>query len=162
MAEDDSNLPEPVDGEDITFADELPVLPIRNAVLFPGAVAPFDVGREKSVALVEDIENLTQAANIDIPVIGIGGSNGLTPVPGDFVAFAESIGSCAAPSCDGTPRVIDADDPSPAFPTLGGVAGGFEVYISEGLAHVDVVASEDDDQSQIYGPLVDFLIRNAQ
>jgi len=41
------------------------VLPIRNAVLFPGAVAPFDVGREKSVALVEDLENLSQ------PVIAI-------------------------------------------------------------------------------------------
>ncbi|MCB9618324.1 MAG: endopeptidase La [Sandaracinus sp.] len=56
MANDDSNL---------DFDDELPVLPIRNAVLFPGAVAPFDVGREKSVALVEDIENLNQ------PVIAI-------------------------------------------------------------------------------------------
>ncbi|MGH7271376.1 MAG: LON peptidase substrate-binding domain-containing protein, partial [Polyangiaceae bacterium] len=40
-------------------------LPIRNAVLFPGAVAPFDVGREKSVALVEDVDNLTS------PVIAI-------------------------------------------------------------------------------------------
>jgi ATP-dependent Lon protease len=29
-------------------------------VLFPGAVAPFDVGREKSVDLVEDIENQSQ------------------------------------------------------------------------------------------------------
>ncbi|HMA95145.1 MAG TPA: endopeptidase La [Polyangiaceae bacterium] len=44
--------------EEIEFSDELPVLPIRNAVLFPGAVAPFDVGREKSVALVEDVHNL--------------------------------------------------------------------------------------------------------
>ena len=51
--------------EDVVLDDELPVLPIRNAVLFPGAVAPFDVGREKSVALVEDIENLNQ------PVIAI-------------------------------------------------------------------------------------------
>ena len=42
----------------VQFGDELPVLPIRNAVLFPGAVAPFDVGREKSVALVEDVDNL--------------------------------------------------------------------------------------------------------
>ncbi len=42
----------------LQFGDELPVLPIRNAVLFPGAVAPFDVGREKSVALVEDVDNL--------------------------------------------------------------------------------------------------------
>ncbi len=49
----------------VQFGDELPVLPIRNAVLFPGAVAPFDVGREKSVALVEDVDNLTS------PVIAI-------------------------------------------------------------------------------------------
>jgi len=49
----------------IQFGDELPVLPIRNAVLFPGAVAPFDVGREKSVALVEDVDNLSS------PVIAI-------------------------------------------------------------------------------------------
>jgi ATP-dependent Lon protease len=51
--------------EVIQFGDELPVLPIRNAVLFPGAVAPFDVGREKSVALVEDVDNLPS------PVIAI-------------------------------------------------------------------------------------------
>lgn len=51
--------------EDLEFSDELPVLPIRNAVLFPGAVAPFDVGREKSVALVEDVHALQN------PVIAI-------------------------------------------------------------------------------------------
>jgi ATP-dependent Lon protease len=44
--------------DDITIDEKLPVLPIRNAVLFPGAVAPFDVGREKSVALVEELDNL--------------------------------------------------------------------------------------------------------
>ncbi len=53
------------DDDAIQFGDELPVLPIRNAVLFPGAVAPFDVGREKSVALVEDVDNLSS------PVIAI-------------------------------------------------------------------------------------------
>jgi ATP-dependent Lon protease len=57
--------PPPPSEEDIKFGDELAVLPIRNAVLFPGAVAPFDVGREKSVALVEDVHNL------DSPVIAI-------------------------------------------------------------------------------------------
>jgi len=58
--------PPPVrNDEEVVFGDELPVLPIRNAVLFPGAVAPFDVGREKSVALVEDIDNLSQ------PIIAI-------------------------------------------------------------------------------------------
>jgi ATP-dependent Lon protease len=49
--------PREKDEEQVQFGDELPVLPIRNAVLFPGAVAPFDVGREKSVALVEDVDN---------------------------------------------------------------------------------------------------------
>ncbi len=44
--------------DDVQIAETLPVLPIRNAVLFPGAVAPFDVGREKSVALVEELDNL--------------------------------------------------------------------------------------------------------
>jgi ATP-dependent Lon protease len=51
--------------EELRFGDELAVLPIRNAVLFPGAVAPFDVGREKSVALVEEVHNLPS------PVIAI-------------------------------------------------------------------------------------------
>jgi ATP-dependent Lon protease len=64
MADETKKLPE-IDESELKLGDELPVLPIRNAVLFPGAVAPFDVGREKSVALVEDIENLNQ------PVIAI-------------------------------------------------------------------------------------------
>ncbi|NOU34401.1 MAG: endopeptidase La [Polyangiaceae bacterium] len=51
--------------ETVQFGDELAVLPIRNAVLFPGAVAPFDVGREKSVALVEDVDSFPS------PVIAI-------------------------------------------------------------------------------------------
>ncbi len=64
--QDQSSAPPPPPSEDdIQFADELPVLPIRNAVLFPGHVAPFDVGREKSVALVEDVHNL------ESPVIAI-------------------------------------------------------------------------------------------
>jgi ATP-dependent Lon protease len=55
----------PPSEDELKFGDDLPVLPIRNAVLFPGAVAPFDVGREKSVALVEDVHNLQS------PVIAI-------------------------------------------------------------------------------------------
>ncbi len=66
MSDDETitSMPPPDTGE-IEFGEQLPVLPIRNAVLFPAAVAPFDVGREKSVALVEDIENLDQ------PIIAI-------------------------------------------------------------------------------------------
>jgi ATP-dependent Lon protease len=64
MSDDETMTPE-ITEQDVDFGDTLPVLPIRNAVLFPGAVAPFDVGREKSVALVEDIDGLEQ------PVIAI-------------------------------------------------------------------------------------------
>jgi pimeloyl-ACP methyl ester carboxylesterase len=109
-----------------------------------------------------DIENLTQAANIDIPVIGFGGSNGLAPVPGSFVGFANSIGVCTSPSCNGTPRVVNASVPNPAFPTLGDVAGGFEVHISEGYAHIDVLTAQDDATNHVVGPLAAFLQRNAQ
>ena len=38
------------------MTDVLPVLALRNAVLFPGTVFPVTVGREKSVRLVKEIE----------------------------------------------------------------------------------------------------------
>jgi len=34
---------------------ELPILPLRNTVLFPGVILPITVGREKSIRLVNDI-----------------------------------------------------------------------------------------------------------
>ena len=36
--------------------DSLPVLALRNAVLFPGTVYPITIGREKSIRLIEDAE----------------------------------------------------------------------------------------------------------
>jgi len=66
MSDQDPAVPPPPPADDeIDFGEELAVLPIRNAVLFPGAVAPFDVGRDKSVALVEDVHSQ------DGPVIAI-------------------------------------------------------------------------------------------
>jgi hypothetical protein len=109
-----------------------------------------------------DIENLTQAANIDIPVIAFGATNGLAVVPGAYMPFASSIGVCSAPGCDGTPRVVDAVMPNPAFPTFGGVAGGYEVVIAEGFAHVDAVTAEDDASNPIPAAIVAFLKRNAR
>jgi len=109
-----------------------------------------------------DIENLTQAASINIPVIGFGGSNGLAPVPGRYTPFAQSIGVCTAPSCNGAPRVVDASTPNPAFPTFGDVNGGFEVYINEGFAHVDVLTAEDDVNNNVLAPLSAFIDRNVQ
>jgi hypothetical protein len=109
-----------------------------------------------------DIENLTQAANIDIPVIGFGGTNGLATVPGAYTAFASSIGVCTAPGCDGTPRVLDPSMPNAAFPTFGDAAGGFEVVLAEGIAHVDVLTAEDNADNPIPAALVDFIERNIQ
>src|SRR5688500_10525628 len=34
--------------------DELPVLPLRNTVLFPGVVIPITVGRDKSIRLIKE------------------------------------------------------------------------------------------------------------
>lgn len=36
------------------FPDELPILPLRNTVLFPGVVIPITVGRDKSIKLIRD------------------------------------------------------------------------------------------------------------
>src|SRR5712691_6061638 len=49
----------------VEIPDTLPILPLRNSVLFPGAIIPIDVGRRKSVRLVED------AIAKERPVIGI-------------------------------------------------------------------------------------------
>lgn len=120
--------------------------------------APPPRGRGRS-----DIDNRTQGGLIDIPVIAFGGSNGLTPTAASWRGFASAIAMCAAPACDGvTPRLVDTENPSPAFPTYGEVAGGFEVYISEGYAHFDVLSAENDDSNKVIGPLLAFLARHLQ
>ena len=39
-----------------SLPDTLPILALRNAVLFPGTVYPITIGREKSIALIEEAE----------------------------------------------------------------------------------------------------------
>src|SRR5215510_13632892 len=36
------------------FPEALPILPLRNTVLFPGVVIPITVGRDKSIRLIRD------------------------------------------------------------------------------------------------------------
>lgn len=45
FAMDESEIPE-----------ELPILPLRNTVLFPGVMIPITVGREKSTKLIDDVK----------------------------------------------------------------------------------------------------------
>jgi ATP-dependent Lon protease len=44
---------EDADSENTPLPDELPILPVRNTVLFPGVVIPITVGRQKSIKLVK-------------------------------------------------------------------------------------------------------------
>ncbi|MFT6957364.1 MAG: pimeloyl-ACP methyl ester carboxylesterase [Halieaceae bacterium] len=120
--------------------------------------APPPLGRGRT-----DIDNRTEAKNINIPVIGFGGSNGLTPVPAAFLQFARAIAPCASTACDGvTARIVDDSQPSTAFPTYGEISGGFEVYISQGYAHNDVLSAEDREDNKVIGPLVQFLQRHSE
>ncbi|TNE81391.1 MAG: endopeptidase La [Bacteroidetes bacterium] len=45
--------------------DELPILPLRNTVMFPGVVFPITVGRDKSIKLIKD----ANAGNKEIGVV---------------------------------------------------------------------------------------------
>ncbi len=109
-----------------------------------------------------DIENLTQSANVDVPIIGVCGTNGLATVPGIFIPFARSIGTCTAPSCDGTTPRLVTTLPNTAFPTFGNVAGGFEVVVAEGFTHLDVLTAQDDADNPIVPALAAFLARNSR
>src|SRR5690606_26535773 len=70
------------------LGEELAVMPIRNAVLFTGAVAPLDVAREKCVAFGEAVHNLPT------PVIALFAQR--HPWPEDLAADAPSPLRCAA------------------------------------------------------------------
>src|SRR5437899_213973 len=52
------------DGDRTTIPDTLPILPIRNSVIFPGLVMPLTVGRANSRKLLE--ESLAQTKIIGI------------------------------------------------------------------------------------------------
>ena len=42
--------------DEAQLPDSLPILALRNAVIFPGTVYPITIGREKSIRLIEDAE----------------------------------------------------------------------------------------------------------
>ena len=50
----------PEDEEDLRnedLPDQVPILPLRNTVLFPGVVIPITAGRDKSIELIKDANN---------------------------------------------------------------------------------------------------------
>src|SRR6059036_3071183 len=42
-------------GQRLTIPNSLPILPIRNIVVFPGTVMPLNVGRQKSKNLLDEV-----------------------------------------------------------------------------------------------------------
>ncbi|MEO8213749.1 MAG: endopeptidase La, partial [Myxococcales bacterium] len=77
MASAKKNTPE----GPIEVPEVISILPLRNSVLFPGSIIPIDVGRKKSVRLVEE------AISKERPVIGIvtqRDSRTEDPGPGDL------------------------------------------------------------------------------
>lgn len=78
MMDEDSDFIPIITDEDESALDELqvpdtlPILPLRNTVLFPGVVIPISVGREKSLKLVREVYKnkgmLGAASQIDLSV----------------------------------------------------------------------------------------------
>src|SRR5215216_6311920 len=67
--------------KDMVYPDEIPVLPLRNTVLFPGVVIPITVGRDKSIKAVGD----AYKANKLIAVLAQRDSSVEDPVATDLV-----------------------------------------------------------------------------
>jgi ATP-dependent Lon protease len=78
MMDEDSDFIPIITDEDESALDELqvpdvlPILPLRNTVLFPGVVIPISVGREKSLKLVREVYKnkgmLGAASQMDLSV----------------------------------------------------------------------------------------------
>lgn len=49
-----------IDDANVVFSETLPILSLRNTVLFPGVVIPLTVGRSKSFKLIKDIQKSTK------------------------------------------------------------------------------------------------------
>jgi pimeloyl-ACP methyl ester carboxylesterase len=98
----------------------------------------FSYGRDASTLVAEHLATvdpshegplvITQNAQVDVPVIAIGGSNGLTPEP---KAFASYLGSIATPEA------------------------WKEVHILEGYAHLDLLTAADNEALALIEAFID-------
>src|SRR3954447_25609084 len=70
------------DGQDVVIPTELPLLPLRNTVLFPGVVLPITVGRDKSIKAVNEAYKKDKL----IGVLSQKDSNVEDPAPDDMCA----------------------------------------------------------------------------
>lgn len=102
----------------------------------------FEYGRDSSFLVADHLANVdpdhegplvvTQNATMDVPVIAIGGSNGLTPEAKDFDGY---LGSIATPEADK------------------------EVHILGGYAHLDPLTAADNEAVPLIEDFVNRLLQ---
>src|SRR5689334_24262549 len=51
----DINFEEPFEPGDVEIPSTLPVLPLKETVVFPQSVSPLAIGQERSIQLVDDV-----------------------------------------------------------------------------------------------------------
>jgi hypothetical protein len=91
-------------------------------------------GRDSSSLGDESLLAVTQNANMDRPVLAIGGSNGLAPLPSSWDSY---FGSIATPAADK------------------------EIAIVEGYAHLDLLTAKNNEAVPIIQNwLVKQIVRN--
>ncbi len=143
---DDANAPAQVNGleREVTSIDTFALTQFGKNNGFEWYFASgrpnldFTYGRDSSALVAEQLALdrghegplvLTQNANVDVPVIAIGGSNGLTPEPKSFATY---LGSIATPD------------------------KWKEVHILPGYAHIDVTTAEENEAVPL---IADFIRR---
>jgi ATP-dependent Lon protease len=153
-------LPIIADGDDadmrnLEIPDILPVLPLRNTVLFPGVVIPITVGRQKSLRLIQDVYRggrlLGTLAQLD---------QGLDdPAPSDLY----QLGTVAE-----VLKVLEMPDGSTTVIIQGKRRFNVRQFVSEDpyfKAHVDFltdqVPSDSSEFNAIVGSLKDLSIKIA-
>jgi ATP-dependent Lon protease len=122
-----------------TIPGELPVLPVRDAVIFPHAVIPLTVGRESSVKLVNDV----QQADGMLLVLTQRDKRVDSPGPSDLY----EVGTVSV-----VHRVMKTPEGN-LFVIIMGVARaqvrGFDQFDPYLRAHIDVLQDDRDDEPSV-------------
>ncbi|MCK5730765.1 MAG: endopeptidase La [Draconibacterium sp.] len=154
-------LPIIADGDDkdlknIEVPDVLPILPLRNTVLFPGVVLPITVGRERSLELIRDV-------NKGSKLLGTIAQKDYTvdkPKPADLY----SIGTVAE-----ILKILEMPDGSTSVIIQGKRRYAIREFISEEPYFkakieplTDVTSQNDNEFNAIVGSLKDLSIKIAQ
>ncbi|MEN8117089.1 MAG: endopeptidase La [Bacteroidota bacterium] len=161
MDEESEFLPIIADGDDkelknVEVPGVLPILPLRNTVLFPGVVLPITVGREQSLKLIRDV-------NKGSKLLGTLAQKDYTidhPEPGDLY----DVGTVAE-----ILKVLEMPDGSTSVIIQGKRRYAIREFVSEEpyfKASVeplnDLTSKDDNEFNAIVGSLKDLSIKIAQ